>query len=527
MLSAVAPGARAQQGEPGTFPFFRSFMDKNTEYVAFPAGHPRESGTARPNAINESSLTTQGLVLTYSTNQVGAFYLPQHTFSTDDGLLIEFEYIMHGADATTDGMIMFLVDAQSQYIGNNLKFGAEGAGFGYTHRLAFMGTSRTSGILGAYLAVALDQGPFKTLRMVSLDDGDEMRNGIYYTNDNSYINPIPVARDTRSNVTIRGAAGRETITIAHPGQAGYNNRPGGTWGYPVLITRHTNTAGRNAAGYKLNPTTGLFQQHVSPVIPEAFNIARGAYFTHPGEPAYRKAIIALEPNPTAGEGGFKISVSIQHGETITPVIENFTYPKTVTYVENGYPVRWDQFANTANNPARITYTVDRPEKLVIGFAGATGWSTPYTNIIRNLRITPLYAANTANDDIRDHRRGPVTVRPFDNDLGYKEEQPGSPGSVVGHKDFLDPASFRFWTDENHTLLDANDKAIYEYEVADKGKWIYDPATKEVLFFPVRGFTGDVNIYYDIKGQFAPFNQEKYRSSLAAISITIADNQPVR
>ncbi len=522
-LTAILPDASAQQVEPGEFPFFRSFTDGKTDFIKFPGGNP-----GRSNSTNNNSLTEYGLVLTHGTSQVGAFFLPQHTFDTNDGFLIEFEYIMQGSDDMTDGITMFLVDAKPEYIGDNLIFGAEGAGFGYTHRMGYNTSNRLYGIRGGYLAVALDQGPFKTNRMVHRDYGDEQRNGMVFDDSGYSTGSLLKKYDTRSNITIRGAAGNTQRTFI------VNKRefpmPAGRWGFPVLATRHTGwdpDTGlkdpqnlRNDAGFKLDTGTGLYVKDIPKPIDIPFNIAGGADFNGPEDPAYRKAIIALEPNPNTSEGGFKITVTIQHGTEKTTVIENFTYPLTLKYIENGFAANWDSslgYAQIAKTPPIEQYTVTRPEKLVIGFSASTGWNTAYTNIIRNLRITPIYAANTANDDIRDHRRGPVTIRPLDNDLGYKTE--GS--SFIGDKDFLNPETFRFWTDE-YTWKDEGD---YEIDAPGKGKWVYDLETREVLFFPAKGFTGKAQIMYDIKGMYAPFDQEKYRSSLATISVTIADNQP--
>lgn len=516
-IFSVAGHAFAQQKASGEFPFFRSFLDGNLESISFPTG----TG-GRTNSATLDKQNYRGLILTQGTGEVGAFTLPLHTFSSEDGFLIEFEYIMTGPDDLTDGITLFLVNAQDLYSLVNLQFGAPGAGFGYTHNISFGSMTHLQGMKSTYLAVALDQGPFKTLRMES----NEMRNGMVYNDDPEYSTGVQAQKyDTRSNVTIRGAAGNASRQFI-VGNKFYNMNEA-YWGYPVLITRHTGWSPdyglndpynlRNDAGFKLNPTNGLFEKQTTPAIHQAFNIAGGADFTHPNNPAYRKAIIALEPNPNKSEGGFKISVTIQHGEQKTPVIENFTYPSTLKYIENGLPRDWSSgIAQLVTSPPIEEYTVNRPEKIAIGFTGSTGRNTAYTNIIKNLRITPLYAANTVNDDIWIHRRGPVTISPFDNDLGYKEEG----GSIIGDKDFIDPNSFRFWTDEKHCL-----DATYEYVVNGKGKWIYDPAVGKVMFFPVKGFTGEVSIMYDVKGIFAPFSQEKFRSSLATINITISDNQP--
>lgn len=517
ILEITCLEASAQRVSPGNFPFFRSFLDDNLQYITFPVGNNDRSNAARLDEV-----TNRGLFLTSGKEEVGAFILPYHTFSTEDGLMIEFEYVMIGDNGLTDGISMFLIDAQDKYI-KNMGFGAPGAGFGYTHRLAFNSNDLIRGIRGGYLAVALDQGPFKTIRM----EGNEMRNGIVYHDDLDYSTSTqPKKYDTRSNVTIRGAAGNKEQLVVTPSRN--LNLGEALWGYPLLITRHTGWSPstgntdpselRNDAGFKLNTATGMFMKDVSPSIPKAFNISGGKEFNSATEAEYRKAIIALLPNPNITEGGFKITVTIQHGEKKDVIIEGFTYPSTLKYIENGVPREWSSGeAQVIVTPDIIEYTVDRPEKLVIGFAGSTGWNNSYINIIKNLRITPLYAANTVNDDIIEHRRGPVTIRPFDNDIAYDSRS----GATAGNKENIDSDSFRFWTDE-YTCLGDN---IYEHTVPDKGRWVYTPSMAEALFFPVEGFSGEVSIMYDVKGRFDPYNEEKFRSSLAVISITIADNQP--
>jgi hypothetical protein len=513
------PFIGAAQQHEGEFPFFRSFTDGNKEGI-----------TIVNTGFYKAELVS-GLGLRLTNNQQGAggvFYLPGHRFTTHEGFEIEFEYLMYGDQGTTDGISMFLVDAQDQYLDANFKQGYTGAGFCYTNSWAVYESSgrRLTGIKGGYLAVALDQGPFKTIRC----EGEELRNGIPYGTVGVPARPITSSQnkdhDTRSNVTIRGAAGRgNSINFGTPYAATLTE---GFWGYPVLITRHTGWSVdngitdpsnlKNAAGYKLNPSDGTFVQHVTPRIDKAFNIAGYDASATPSKATYRKAIITLDPN-TEGQGGYKITVTIQHGTDKTVVIKDFTYPATVTYMENALPEGlnggWPTLYYTSKT---MTYTVPTPEKLVIGFSGSTG-NTKVTNVIRNLRITVFRAANTADDDLYLHRRGPATVRPFDNDLACRDEG----GEVVTSKDNIDPGSLRFWTNES-TCLGSN---VFEHPVSGKGKWVYDPTVGEVMFFPVKGFKGNVSIMYDIKSKYAPYNGEQYRSSLATISITINDNQPVR
>ena len=108
----------------------------------------------------------------------------------------------------TDGICMFLVDATTnEYIGSNLKYGAEGAGFGYApplrHTDIRYGVTSITGMKGGYLAVALDQGHFKNWRF----ENYEMRNGIP-DGDAGIANVQSATYNTRSNVTIRGRGKR-------------------------------------------------------------------------------------------------------------------------------------------------------------------------------------------------------------------------------------------------------------------------------------------------------------------------------
>lgn len=539
-LSGVCADVCAQTAD--LFPFFRSFLDNNLTGVDFPApnqlegsGKTKEGRYKRKNQAGLVNLV--GLQLTSGKEEVGAFYLPEYIFTTKDGLLIEFEYIMKYTVSTekgvTDGICMFLVDATSNdYIGANLKYGAEGAGFGYTHRSS-VHTSISKGVLpitgmkGGYLAVALDQGNFKNWRF----EDYEMRNGIPYDDNPTKIDNVqPKKYDTRSNVTIRGAAGRNTKTITTSTRT--HTLYEGSWGFPVLITRHTGwsidkglesesiNGLRNEAGFQLNTASGKFEQHVSPRIDKPFNISGGAMFNHADEAAYRKAIIALEPN--LQDGGFIITVTIQHGREKTVVIEKYTYPSSLTYVENGIPIRisggeqptpsWYQ------NPPATNLSLNTPQKLVIGFMASTGQLTAHTNIIKNLRITPLYAAHS-EDDIYEHRRGPATVRPLDNDWAYRSEG----GVISADKGNLDPASLRIWTSEKEK--DCLGTGVFEYEAPGQGKWVYNPDLAEMMFFPIKGFTGEASIMYDVKGKYNPYAGDSFRSSLAKIVINMADNQP--
>lgn len=531
-------GAEAKAQQQQYFPFFRSFLDDNMTDIKLLGPNPPASYTSvDKHTIDRSNKATLvpnlGLRLTNGTNNVGSFFLPRHTFSTNDGLLIEFEYMIYSSDKTgaeTDGICMFLVEAKDEYIaGDNLGFGAEGAGFGYTYNYSYGGQNNIVGMKGAYLAVALDNKNFKAMRF----EKRESRNGIVFGNSTGAGNILtrPVngwkspEYDTRSNVTIRGAAGRgsKSIVVEHTGDAPPKpyTLPEGFWGYPVLVTRHSGvkpdgTASEleNTAGFILNTTNGDFESFnssITPLLSSGFNIAGRSVFDRPGVAQYRKAIISLEPN-IAG-GGFKISVKIQHGLKESVMIQNFTFPEQITYQENAYPIKDDGEGNMMvdRSPTLVTYTVPTPERLVIGFNASTGYMTPYTNVIKNLRITPMNAADSS-DDYYEHRRGPAILTPLDNDIAYASKGVSSTNNI-------DPSSFRFWSDE-YTLLSG-----HEQYIAGQGHWTYLPASREVVFFPDKHFTGTATIMYDVKGK-APFDDEKFRSSLAKITIEIPKNPPL-
>ena len=512
VLSTISLKISAQEATP----FFRSFLDGNLDNVEFPG--PTPSGVTRTNqAILVENL---GLRLTNKKTEVGAFYLSDYSMKTDEGLRIEFEYMMYGNAEITDGICMFLVVDKPQYTGNNLKFAAEGAGFGYTYSWSLTGASNTPyrkmGIKGGYLAVALDQGNFKVLRY----EGNEIRSGIPY----GWVG-LPARRitsmkeeenNTASNITIRGAAAQQSQYVS----SYFGTLQEGYWGYPVLATRHTGGSGmdtqglRNKVGFIMNTSTGEFEQHVEPTIAQPFDIASQKTFKDSDDSAYRKAILTMEPNEV--DGGFLVTVAIQHGKDKTIVIEKFTYPSTVRVLENqvyvGTNGGWPTFPNTTPG---YSYTVPTPDNLVIGFASSTG-KYDYTNVIKNLRITPFYGAQT-EDDIIEHRRGPVTVLPLENDWGYVKEG----GEISEGKENLDPNSFRFWEDEYKVC---DDKFAY-VDPLGKGKWSYNPATAEVVCEPRKGFTGEVSIYYDISSKLGLFSASRFRSSLAKIVVKFGENPP--
>ena len=143
-------------------------------------------------------------------------------------------------------------------------------------------------------------------------------------------------------MTIRGAAGKGRKSDNHVSK----NSPNTEWSLGFSRSHHSphgverenrledpySDGLRNKAGFRLNTQTGEYEQYVTPRIDKPFCIAGGKEFHHSGESAYRKAIIALEPNIVGG--GFRITVTIQHETEKTVVIEDYTYPSSLQYTEN-------------------------------------------------------------------------------------------------------------------------------------------------------------------------------------------------
>ncbi|SEG07728.1 hypothetical protein SAMN05421847_1469 [Halpernia humi] len=457
----------------GSFPYNQSFTSGT---------QPGEITLLTPqNGANATTFTTNGMQLTPATlQQFGAVYVNNKQFTSSNGIKIEFEYGMYGGTGA-DGITLFLFDAA---VGTPV-VGAKGAGMGYGYNRANNSWpgNRETGLTGAYLGIGLDAyGNFKGQAY----QGDRRVNGILSS----------TFTQQASHVTLRGKKG--TLNLSNGLGLGYT-------GYPVLTTQSTLTGTTGAA--TINPANGSYTTGAG--LADNFNLRTTTFTTNPANSDYRKAFIELVPN---GAGGYFVTVKIQHGTTISTVINNYWYRTSYIYNENANPVTTD-FNTSVAQGADATYNLDTsaPTSFRIGFGASTGGFADI-HIIRNLKVTLPYAAISADDSFILCRNSAASINPLTNDVAYAGLVTGPPTSSSTN---VDPASFQF-------IDAAGTPQGTSYTQAGVGSWIYSSTTKLVTFTPVTGYTGTASIKYNIKGLTAPYNDEGYRSEASTITATVND-----
>jgi len=454
----------------GSFPYNESFTS---------GVQPSEITILTPQSgVNSTTFTTNGMRLTAAVNgQFGAVYINNKQFASSNGIKIEFEYGMYGGTGA-DGLSFFLFDAAvaSPVVGAR----GAGLGYGYTRANNSFSTNRESGLTGGYLGVGLDAfGNFKS----QVYQGDRRMNGV----QTAFTQPA-------SQITLRGKVG--TLNLPNGLGLGYT-------GYPVLATQST-LSGVTAAA-TINPATGAYT--TAGGLAENFSLRTATFTTNPNNNDYRKAFIELIPN--AG-GGFNVTVKIQHGTTVTTVINNYWYRTSYVYTENANPVTTD-FNTLDTQGANTTQTLNTsvPTNFRIGF-GASNGGLNDIHLIRGLKITLPYSAISNNDSFTTCKNSSATIDPLTNDLAYSGPITGTPTASSSN---IDPNSFQF-------IDAAGTPQGTSYTQSGVGTWTYAAATKLVTFSPVTGYTGVATIRYNIKGLTAPYNDDGYRSEPATITATV-------
>jgi hypothetical protein len=251
------------------------------------------------NASSASELTIQGsashtatgVQLTpASSSQFGGLFINGRTFTSVNGLHVEFEYDMKSgapfSGSYGDGLSFFLYDGSV----TTPTIGASGAGLGYAYNRAKndFASFRKPGLSGAYLGIALDEfGNFKSKRF----QGESRVNGIAGV----------TWSQGSSHVTLRGAKGAAINT---------NGLGDGYTGYPVLVTRstlsNTGTVGRILQTDRSYATT-------TNTLSSVFDLRNGN-----GE--FRKVLLDLIPHfvTATTTDGFDIKVDIQTTQNGTP-----------------------------------------------------------------------------------------------------------------------------------------------------------------------------------------------------------------
>jgi len=388
---------------------------------------------------NAAAFTDNGLLLTNDVgNSFGAILLDGMKFEATNGIEIEFEYSMYGISTSHgDGLSFFLYDANA----TPMNIGNFGAGLGYVN------------LNGAYLGIGLDQyGNFKYLQR----SGGSVQSGIVESTFNH------AARI--SHITLRGS--REM-------------------NYDVLMTRSTSNANGDNQMWDYNSkgftsTNGIGSANVFSLRP--LGLSRVV-----GDEMYRRTIISLIPHKN---GGFLITVKIQHGNMLVPIISNYHYRTSIT--KNGF-----------------TYNTSPPREFKIGFAASTG-EARQAHLISNLSISLPFFPEPKSDTMKFCKtyNGDInaSIDPFANDLFYNGnlyEMPSAEGNNVDFNSF-------WFVDKNGRRLSAANRWTDE----DKGTWEFNRENGQVRFRPVTGFTGTSIAYYTAKGSASkggPFAQEIYRS----------------
>ena len=461
-------------------------MGSAQDYGDFPYNQPFTSGIKPPELTiptNSDNVTfnSQGMLLTPAQNtRFGAAYFNNIRFYSPQGIRLEFEYGMYGGNGA-DGISVFLFDAAV----TNPQIGTKGDGLAYNYNRAndrHPASAREPGLTGAYLGIGLDAfGNYKN----RVFQGDRRKNGLA----NTLTNP-------GNQVTLRGAAGKTSL--------GNDGRGFGYNGYPVLVTKSTQSGANSGAVLNTNGTYSLTSGTSA-----NFNLGTSALGLTPSSANFRKAYIDLLPNAL---GGYNVTVKIQHGATTTTVIDNYHYRTSLTYVENANPNSTD-FSNSETQGSNSTHTLDAtiPEYFRIGFGASTGGFNN-NHLIRNLKIMIPYAAE-ANDDTFAVNCTNNSVNVLTNDLAYTNFSAPTASTNNIYK-----PSFRF--------LNASGVAQgHTYTDPAVGTWTYDQATGIVSLAPLASFSGTATVQYDIKGggptgTETPFDKEAYRSAHATITANV-------
>lgn len=444
-----------------------------------------------------ASHTSTGVQLTpASSGQFGGLFINGRTFTSVNGLHVEFEYDMKNGTPLSgtygDGLSFFLYDGAV----TSPAIGAPGAGLGYSYNRTqnTYASQRKAGLSSAYLGIALDEfGNFKSKRF----QGESRINGIAGV---TWSQPT-------SHVTLRGAKGAAINTT------GLGD---GFTGYPVLITRstlsNTGTVGRVLQTDRSYLTT-------SNTLSSVFDLRNNA-----GE--FRKVYLDLIPHfiSTTATDGFDIKVDIQTAQNGTPVniINYYHYKTSVPYTENANPQTTD-FNTSDTEGAATPQTLDAtiPTFLKLGFAASTG-AAFQQHIIRNVKLTLPYSAVTNDDAASTCKLQAVNIPVFNNDIAYK-----GPISITtpptGSNTNIDYSTFSF------AKTSDTDLTLYRKKVTAAGTWTYNKSTGIVTFNPSSGFTGTATMTYSVKGKtvkdsngkiIEPYGDTAYRSVPATITVSL-------
>jgi len=508
-ISGILTVAAQEPSRYGNFPYYRNFVQGSTP----PSD---EIVILDPLGNNSASFVSDGMRLTPAlANKFGGVFIGNRKFAGENGIIIEFEYMIHGGKGNEpgatggDGITLFFFNADSSPV--ELGFWGSGIGYSYNrirlHRNNgdnYFLKNRTKGLSGAYLGIAFDAyGLFKTRRW----QGEERRNGIVNYNN-------------RNHITLRGAVGKGVSSI--PGM----DNPRFT-GYPVLATQSTVSTSDNRVLRQSDG--GYVSKSSSPSFP-TFTIKPNNKYANENKVidanSYRKAIVEIFPMEFGiPHTGTFVTVRVQHGadKKMSTLINDYEYGTETWYSENAIPASGtDNDANEGMSSKTIYSSVESgiPGFLKVGLAASTGASWD-NHVIRNISIRLPRAAIAIDDSATIYKNDPpVTIPVLANDTAYtgpvKRVQVGSP-------DHIDPTTFKFHNTDGSDAPNAT-----TYTQAGVGTWVYNGS--QVIFTPAVDFTGEAVVRYSIRGGIHIVNGQKelpyadpaYQSTPATITVIVLD-----
>ncbi|TGE26439.1 T9SS type A sorting domain-containing protein [Hymenobacter metallicola] len=330
------------------------------------------------------------------TNQAG-YAIDNVGFPSSAGFTISFEFFSYGKTTTAgaDGFSVFLVDANQP---GGFRIGASGGSLGYAQKTI---DPMAAGVSKGYIGIGIDE-------FGNFSNGAEGRSG------GSAV--LDATGKVPNGIAIRGAGDGSASTD-----------------YPYLTGTQP-----GALDFSIDVPTARAQ---------------------PGSDDYRRAYIDVVPTTVGTETTYRISVRIQHGNSVRTAIDNFVVPTP-------------------------------PPNLRLGFSGSTGGSTNIHEI-RNLNIVQVPFANT--DVVSTVYNVPLIIPVLANDV--------APGSSI---------------DVTSVDLDPTTAGIQKtLAVPDKGSFAVD-ALGVVTFTPSGTFAGTLVIPYTMRSILG----EDYTSSPANIRITV-------
>jgi hypothetical protein len=376
---------------------------------AFPRNEPFKGKTAAnftfggvarltgTGGANDDAEGTGYLRLTSAILNQAGYAIDNVGFPSSAGFTISFEFFSYGGTTIgADGFSVFLVDADQPDSG--FRIGATGGSLGYAQKTV---DPEAPGVSKGYIGIGIDE-------FGNYSNGSEGRSGGSAVLDAS--GKVP------NGIAIRGAGDGS-----------------GASDYPYLTGTQP-----GALDFSLDVPTVRAQT---------------------GSEDYRRAYIDVVPTTVGTETTYRISVRIQHGNSIRTAIDNFTVPTP-------------------------------PPNLRLGFSGSTGGSTNIHEI-RNLNIVQVPFANT--DAVTTLYNAAVPINVLNNDLA-----PGSSIDVASVD--LDPSTAGI-----QTVL----------SVPGKGDFAVDKVGV-VTFTPSGTFAGLVTVPYTMRSILG----EDYTSSPANIRVTV-------